>query len=84
MRSPLTPPSSTLVTAAIIADEIRLRIYSGGEIKYEVPLRRRQALGLGAQLVQLGLLPEYPPEPDSFVLQSPGKDDIARKGSEHG
>jgi hypothetical protein len=42
----------------IVADEIRLRIYTGGNLKVEMPLRRRQALVLAAQLLNYGLMTE--------------------------
>jgi hypothetical protein len=49
------------VTPAIIADRIVLRIYRGDNLVNEIPLRRRQALTLGAQLIDAGLIPEYEP-----------------------
>jgi hypothetical protein len=66
------------VTACIIADEIRLRVYSDGSVKIEVPLRRRQALGLAAQLLNQALLPEYH---DPLMLDPAEQHRVTRESS---
>jgi hypothetical protein len=57
----MKPELPIYVVPVIIADWIVLRIYYGANLATEVPLRRRQALTLGAQLINLGLIPEYEP-----------------------
>jgi hypothetical protein len=53
---------SVYVVPVVISDQIVIRVYRGDNIMSEIPLRsRRQALVLGAQLVNLALLPEYEP-----------------------
>jgi hypothetical protein len=49
------------VVPVIIGHRITLRIYRGDNLTAEIPLRRRQALVLGAQLINVGLIPEYEP-----------------------
>jgi hypothetical protein len=57
------------ITPAVVADRVVLRISRGDNLTDEIPLRRRQALTLGAQLINAGLLPEYEP-PDQRVLDT--------------
>jgi hypothetical protein len=46
------------IVSVIIAGQIRLRIYRGDEPVGAWPLRRRQALVLGAQLIHHAMLTE--------------------------
>jgi hypothetical protein len=48
----------TYCSTPIINDQIRMRVYCGGELKLEMPLRQRQALVLAAQILNLALMPE--------------------------
>jgi hypothetical protein len=48
-------------TAVVVGDVIRLRAYRGSKLALDLPLRRRQALILGAQLVNLALIATQDP-----------------------
>jgi hypothetical protein len=43
------------VIPVIINDQIRLRVYKGGNLEVELPLRQRQALVLAGQLLNMAL-----------------------------
>jgi hypothetical protein len=48
------------VIPVIIDNQIWLRLYRGGDLKFEVPLRQRQAMVLAAQLLNHSLMVEGP------------------------
>ena len=77
--------SPSYATAAIVAEQVRLRIYRGSTLEVDMPMRRRQALVLGAQLINLGLLPEYAASADPLVFETPIEGRVAAEDlDEHG
>jgi hypothetical protein len=68
------------VIAVVVNDNVRLRVYAGGDLKIEIPLRRRQAMVLAAQLLNQALLPEYH---DPLMLDPAQQHGVTRKGGTH-
>jgi hypothetical protein len=70
----------------IVDDQVRLRTRRGSRLEIEMPLRRRQALVLAAQLLNMALMPECSSSPDSSVLETPEQNRVASRtgNSSHG
>jgi hypothetical protein len=67
------------VIPVIVDDQIRLRIYAAGDLERELPLRRRQALVLGAQLINYGLMTEGRVGGDPLVLDPADERRVAER-----
>jgi hypothetical protein len=67
--------------AVVVNDQVRLRVYRGKDIVVDMPLRRRQAMVLAAQLLNQALLPEYPPDP--LMLEPAEQHGVTRENCTH-
>jgi hypothetical protein len=63
--------------SVIVDDQVRLRVYRGACLELEIPLRRRQAMVLAAQLLNQALMPEYSAGPNRGVLEAQGQKRVA-------
>ena len=69
----------------LIDDQSGLRIYAGRDLKVDMPLRRRQALVLAGQLLNLALTADISAaSADGRMLEPAGKQDVAQGDIPHG
>ena len=69
----------------VIDGQARLRIRAGRDLKVDMPLRRRQALVLAGQLLNLALTADISgASADGRMLEPAGKQDVAQGDLPHG
>ena len=69
----------------VIDGQARLRIRAGRDLKVDMPLRRRQALVLAGQLLNLAMTADITAaSADGRMLEPAGKQDVAQGDIPHG